>query len=303
MLRALAGLLTLSIVATAAAQQEPIFDPDDFVDPQQHEAPVFISRLVLGVTRSPSDDYRPLHQDLGFVHVANAVYWSDFQFDYKHTELRGENESTPPHVTRCACDPPLYFPTAHLPDEIPAAPLPGSKETVQFAWYRPFGKLLSRYRVSFSHQSIDTVVNSASGQEISHLSGRERSFGFEGDTHVRFAGRDFWGSLSYARTSRTGTTEDRTQDEFVYTSRFPATAFRKVLFRTMLAVGGVSNRGGTAINVVNPYFELFWHDYLTKANFHLIYSPQMLNDGTHGWRTTHQIALFADRALFVKLVR
>jgi hypothetical protein len=86
-------------------------------------------------------------------------------------------------------------------------------------------------------------------------------------------------------------------------SRFPGIAFHDVLLRATLTVGGVSNRGGTALNVVNPAFEAFLHEPKTRANLHLVWSPQSTNSGNGGWETHHQIAIFVDRALYVHLFR
>ena len=55
--------------------------------------------------------------------------------------------------------------------------------------------------------------------------------------------------------------------------------------------------------VVNPAFEAFWHHWGTRANLHLVWSPQTTRSGAEGWETHHQIALFVDRALFVKIFR
>jgi hypothetical protein len=63
----------------------------------------------------------------------------------------------------------------------------------------------------------------------------------------------------------------------------------------------VSERGGTAINVVHPAFEGFWRHAGSGVAFHLVWTPQSTNSGAEGWQTTHQIALFADRALFVRV--
>lgn len=291
------------LLATAAvAQQRPIFDPDDSVDPRHHDETLFISRLILGGAINFVDDYRPLHQNAGFVSIANALYWRDFQFDYKHSEVRGE-ESGPVVVHVCGdCNEPNYFPTPPSADSTPAAPRPGSKESVQFAWYRRSGETMLRYRASWMYQDFDTVVRSAASERIlSRLSGDEQSFGLEADTLVRIGGRRVFGLVAFARTVRSGTTDDRAQNELTYMSRFPAVSVRRLLLRATLTIGGVSNRGGTAVNVVNPAFEAYWQDRVTRANVHLVWSPLLTNSGADGWKTNHQIAFFVDRALFVKL--
>jgi hypothetical protein len=109
-------VLTLVIGTSASAQQRPIFDPDDFVDPRQHEGVVFAFRLVLGGASNLDDDYRPVHHDATFALLTNSFYWSAFQFDYKHSEVRAGGA---PSVVECRCPNPIYFPTP---------PPPGSEE-------------------------------------------------------------------------------------------------------------------------------------------------------------------------------
>ena len=77
--------------------------------------------------------------------------------------------------------------------------------------------------------------------------------------------------------------------------------FHEILLRATLTVGGLSNRCGTALNVVNPAFEAFWHNSKTRANFHFVWSPQSTNSGNGGWETHHQVAGFVDRTLYVHL--
>jgi hypothetical protein len=152
--------------------------------------------------------------------------------------------------------------------------------------------------LSWSRQPIKTILRDFSGNET-RLSGSEQSFGVHADTHLRLRGRDAFGELHFGRTKRSGTIRDRSQNELAYTSRFPAIPVRRVLFRPTLTVGGVSGRGATGLNVVNPAVEAFWHDTTTRMNFHLVYSPQATRSGAEGWRTTHQIAFFIDRALLM----
>jgi hypothetical protein len=291
------------------AQQRPIFDPDDFVDPRQHAGPVFISRLILGAALNPSDDYRPLHQNTGFVSLTNSFFWKNVQFDYKHSEERGADHNGDVVLTKCGCQPPLYFPTAPPPGATPLAPLPGSKDTLQAAWYHSVKgrdaepRVMLRYRLTLTRQEIGTEIQSQTGQTLSRMSGREQSVGVDADTYFHVGAHDIYGSVAFARTARTGTNDDRRQSELTYTGRFPAIAAGKILLRSTLTVGGVSNRGVTGLNVVNPMFEAFLHDWRTRANFHLIWSPQATRSRDRGWETQQQVAFFVDRALYVHLFR
>jgi hypothetical protein len=298
--------MAVVIAASAAAQQRPIFDPDDSVDPRQHDGPVFISRLVLGGASGFVDDYRPLHQNTSFLHLANSLYWANIQFDYKHSEVVGKDMP----VSMCLCNgKPIYFPTPPSADAVPAAPPPGRKETMQFAWYHTAGgnpaepPVMLRYRLSVSQQPVGTDVTNIATGETSHISGRERSIGLDADIHFPIAGHGVWGSLLYARTVRTGTTDNRSQNALAYMSRFPGRAVGPLLLRATLTVGGVTGRGASGLNIVNPAFEAFWHHPGTDMNVHLVWSPLAARSGAEGWQTHQQIALFVDRALYVKLFR
>lgn len=179
---------------------------------------------------------------------------------------------------------------------------------VQFAMYytrKSKGEnespIMLRVRGTWLQQAIRADVLSTTGQPVAKISGREQSFGLEGDTYVRIRDRELFGTIQLSRSIRSGPTDHRSQSELTYSHRFPAASLKNVLFRTVVTVGSVTNRGGTGINIVNPYIEVFLHEGRTRMNFHVVYSPQFLNSGAEGWRTHHQIALFADRALFVKL--
>ena len=299
-----AVLFLVSLAATA--QPRPIFDPDDFVDPRQHEAEVLVvSRMVIGVAKGSSDHFRPLHQDIGIVHIANSIYWRRVQFDYHHTETRSENGTQT--LRRCDCQPPVYFPTPPSANAIPAAPGPSSRDTLRAAWYLDVGgdgariPVMLRYRLSWSRLRFHADVESFStAQELPGFSGRDESWSFDGDTYFRVRGRDVFGSLSFARTSQSGTVDDRSQTEITYTSRFPAKELGRVLVLPTLTIGGVTGRGAAGINVVNPQFELLWHEHRTRANLHFVWSPQTMRDGS-GWATNHQVAVFIDRVLFMAM--
>jgi hypothetical protein len=296
-------LLALFLSVPAIAQPRPIFDPDDFVDPRQHDGAVFASRLVAGGALNYIDDYRPRHAGAGFVLFANSFYWSSFQVDYKHSEVRSAPE---PPLQMCPCNPPIFFPTPPSADSTPAPPPPGGKDMMQFGYYwtPPRTDVKLRARLTVAQQHIATAATFLNTDTVAErFSGRERSIGLETDTYLPI-GRGIFGTLQYARTERSGTAPDRnrTQHEFAYTNRFPGTAVRSVILRGMLTVGTVTGRGSTGLNVVNPAFEAFWHDPVTRANLHLVWSPQSTRSGTGGWETHHQIALFADRGI-VKLFK
>jgi hypothetical protein len=310
MRRAILILATVLVAGFASAQQRLFVDPDDFLNPRQHEGPVFISRLVMGVVKDGVDDFRPLGQDAGVLHIANSFYWSHFQLDYKRTELRGENASNPAALTECGCsNEPIYFPTPPPAGATPAPPLPGSKDTLQFAFYRTkdFGEVRPpvalRTRFTLTDQKIDTVIQSPRGDEVSRMHGSERSLGFDADTHFRLGGHDFFGSLLFAHNRRRGTTDNRSQSEIAYVSRFRVYAAGPILIRPTLTVGGTSGRGARGINVVSPSVELFWHEPRSRANLHLVLSPHAMRSGIGGWEYTNQIALFADYTLYAKVFR
>jgi hypothetical protein len=287
--------LAVLLVAASAAAQRPVFDPDDFVDPQQHDRSVFITRLVAGAARNYVDGDRPLGQDAGFIHLTNTLYWKRWQFDYKHSEVRGDSD--PPPLFRCGCSPPQYFPTPPPSNATPSPPRPGSRDTVQAGWYLISRRGALRYRLTFARQGIDTAIRSAATQQVvERRSGREQSFSLDADLHPR-------GTLVYTRTSRRGTPDDRAQQALTYTARAPGWAIGPVLTRAALTAGGVTKRGGTALNVVNPAFEAFFHSHATRVNLHLVWSPLATRDGVEGWRTRHQIAVFADRALWVHVFK
>jgi len=303
LLRFVLFVLVLSTTA-ALAQPWPVFDPDDFVNPHQHDGAVFVSRLVVGAASGTVDNYRPLHENTGFLSVANSLYLGHIQLDYKISDRSGGRNS----VSVCGCaGNPIYFPTPPPADSIPDAPPPGPKHTLQFAWYRSVAgglaepPVMLRYQLSASWQPIKTDVTSIATGETSHLSGRERSIGLDADTYFHVFGHDVWGSLIFARTVQTGTIAPRSQNELAYTSRPPGRAFGPILVRATLTIAAVTGRGASGINAVNPAFEAFWHDPKTRMNLHLVWSPLAARSGADGWQNFHQIAFFADYAPIVKL--
>ena len=79
--------------AILSGQYPEIFDTDDFVDPRELAGRgLFISRAYIGAAAGYGDQYRPLHQTIGFVHLSTALYWHGLQATYKHTEIRGSDD-------------------------------------------------------------------------------------------------------------------------------------------------------------------------------------------------------------------
>jgi hypothetical protein len=286
----------------AGAQQRPLFDPDDFIDPRHHELPVFISRVVIGAMRSAMDDYRPLRQDTGFLLVSNGIYWSRYEIDYKHTEVRGENANAPEHLQVCPCDPPLFFPTPPPDNATPNPPLPGGRDALQFAWYRSHAgapsdpSIMLRTRITISRRKVDAETSYLdTGHRAFRLRGHEQSIGIESDVSFRW----IRGSVAISRMKSSGTAADRSQSEITYTNVFPARTIGPLLVRGTLAVGGVTGRGANGLNVINPAVEAFVY---RGAGVHLIWSPIATRSGAEGWVTHHQILLSIERSLITKLL-
>jgi hypothetical protein len=303
-------ILTLVIASGAAAQPLRMFDVDDFVDLRQRDGTLFVARLIAGAAYRPSDQERPLRQNAAFLSIANSLYWSRYQFDYEHTEARGRDRGPAVvHVCDCGAGEPIYFPTPPSRDSTPAAPLPGASDSVRISVYRAAGggrgrlPVMLRYRVFFKRQAIDTIVRFASNDALApRLSGSEQTFGVDADTYTHIGGREVYGSLVVATTVRSDTTDNRSQTAVEYTIRFPAVALwnGKILLLPTLTAGGVSGRGGTAFKVLHPSFEGSWFSRATRATVHLVWTPQATNDGTAGWRTNQQIALFVDRSVYAR---
>src|SRR3954447_1528109 len=294
------------VAASAVAQQQPMFDPDDAVDPRAHPEALFITRLVGGGGADLQDDYRPLSNGAGFVLLTNSLYWKQVQLDYKRSKIFNNDDKVA--LQRCACQPPIDFPTPPSARSTPLAPPQSPKDTLQFGFYYSVpGRatepdVMLRVRLTGSRQSMDTVVRSFATQEVvERRSGSEQSFGLNADTYFRVGRHNVWGEVFYARTTQRGTMSNRSQSEFAYMSRFPAVIAGPLILRAMLTVGAVTNRGATGLNVVNPAFEAFWHLQASRANLHLVWSPQSTRSGNGGWETHQQIALFVDRALYVHL--
>src|SRR5688572_33414954 len=92
MIRTAAVLFAILTAVTVSAQR-PLFDPDDFLDPRSTGGrPVFISRLVIGAASNMNGDgFRPLGENVGYVHLATSFSWRSVQFDYKRSQLKAED--------------------------------------------------------------------------------------------------------------------------------------------------------------------------------------------------------------------
>lgn len=311
MIRAALLILALLPAATALAQRS-LSDPDDYLDPRETEGrPVLISRIVIGGASNMSGDgFRPLGDLTGYVHLTTHFYWRSMQFDYKRSEMRADDAEAAQWVAR---DTPGGV---RLPDDYvqTSDATPKSKDTLHAAWYWPVPAgggipVMLRSRLTYSTQTIDnefhvpdfSLSKGLPQDEIVQISATERTLVFDTDTWFRIRDRDVFGSLAFSRTKTTGEVGARNERALTYTNRFPALSYDRasILFRPTLTVGGISNRAGGAVNLVNPAIEIFRPFLRSGTNLHVIYSPQWTrNEG--GGKTTHQVAVFIDRALFVK---
>jgi hypothetical protein len=297
--RLLAAALLL-LPAVSATAQRPIFEPDDFLDPAMLDGPVFISRLVAGGVWNPADRFRPIGGEAGLVILTNSFHYNQFQFDYKHAEFIGAEESET--LRRCDCPDPVYFPTPPPARATPAGPSAERSETLQLAFYRTASErpVTLRYRFSWTYRELDTTVIS-SQQVPERRSGRDQSFTLDADTHFSIFGRDVWGTLYVARASSSGMPAgDRAQNEIGYIYRPPGFAAGPLLVRGKFTVGGISGRGATGLNLLNPYLEAIWRHERTKVTVRAIWSGAWTRSGIEGWQRNHQVALVLDRVLFVK---
>ena len=300
MIRRLTAALLL-LVAVSAAAQRPIFEPDDFIDPVMLDGPLFITRLAAGGVWNPSDRFRPIAGDAGVVVLTHRVHFKRLQFDYKHAEFVGVDEAPP--LRRCDCPDPVYFPTPPPAGATPAGPSAARSETLQFSFYRTARErpVTLRYRFSWTRRELDTTVIS-SQQVPERRSGHDQSFALDADTHVSIRGRDVWGTLYFARAWSSGLPAgDRAQNEIAYVYRPPGFAAGPLLVRGELTVGGISGRGATGLNLVNPYLETIWRHERTKVTVRAIWSGEWTRSGIEGWQRNHQVALVLDRILFVKM--
>ena len=297
----LLALAVLFLLAANAGAQRPVFEPDDFIDPNMLTAPLFLSQVALGGVWNPSDRFRPIDEDSGLLLLTGSLHVDRFQFAYKHAEFVGMEEPVP--LRRCDCPDPVYFPTPPPPGATPDGPSAERSETLQFAFYRTARKrpITLRYRASWTSRTIDATVLSPNGEVLERRSGRDQSFVLDADTHVAMGRHDLWGSLYVARASRSGMPDDRAHNEFAYVARLPGWAAGPFLFRTNLTVGHITDRDVAGLNLVNPRFEAFWRHKRTKATLHFVWSGEWTRTRLEGWQPNHQIAVFLDRTLYVKM--
>ena len=293
---------TLLLPAISAMAQRPVFEPGTFVDPDMLDGSLFLMGIALGGVSNPSDHYRSIDGNVGFVLLTNSLYVGRFQFDYKHGEFIGKDD---PPVQRCDCPDPIYFPTLPPGGAAPTT-VARRKDTLQVGFYRTFGRSSPtprtlRYRLSVDLQETDTDVTSVStGETVEHLSGHDRSFTFDADTHFSMAGINVWGTLNVARSIVSGTTNDHTQNVFSYVSRFPGFNIESVLFRPELAIGRVTNRGASGLNLFNPSLEAYYRHDKTRTNWRLVLSTEWTKDGVEGWQVNNQVAIVVDRNFYLK---
>jgi len=321
MIRATAVIFALLTAVTASAQS-PAGSLDDFLNPRVTGGrPVFFSRVVIGGGSNMSGDgFQPLGKNVGYVHLANSFSWRSFQFDYKRSQMKAEDGDAAVYRIATFNSTPIAvggggrFDSRELVQQTRNA-TPKSKDTLDAAWYWPVGggggiPVILRTRLTFSRQPIETDLQFESGGFVSgptiittlRASGRQHTFTLDTDTWFRIAGHDVFGLLAVSETKTTGTLDDRKERALTYTNRFPSLSLKKLklVIRPTLAIGGISNRGGSAVNLVNPAIEIFRPFPRTGANLHVIYSPQGVATGEQ-WKTTHQVAVFIDYPLIVKI--
>jgi hypothetical protein len=296
------GLAVLSLLSSLAlgAQQLDIYDPDDFVDPHRLRGrAIFISRLVAGVSRGYLDQYRPARQDVRFVHLANSLYWSGFQFDYKHAEVRGQNGS-PPKDEPCCCGSmlsvaldcrPVHSDVAGTPASAPA-PAPGTKDLLQFSWYQTAGSRVSiRYRLVRARQ----YALPETAAHVPGLEDHDDTSSAQIDVGVRTGARTLFAAIGYTELTRHSTLDGGKQKTLTLAVFLPLMRVGPAVLIPRIQIGRITG-AGPAHGVVNPSLDLSWTIPHTDASLHLIYSPAFGNLGTET-RVNHQVAIYADRAL------
>ncbi len=283
----------LSFVAALAidAQQLDLCDPDDYVEPRLTRARVvFISRLVTCVSRGAMDPYRPFGQDVGAIHLANSLYWSGLQLDFKRTEMRGEHGiERDSDIGRFAIDADSAADTASAP-----APVPGPKNVAQISWYQTAGERLS-FRYRFVHAT--QLAQRETTANVAGLDDRDETRMFQVDAGRRSGGRTQFVTLSYSVLTRHGTIAGSKQRTLTAATILPTIRIGPGFLTPRLLVGGVADEGRT-IDLYNASLDWSMHIPRVDANVHLVYSP-VYRDLGGGGRVHHQVAIYADRALLV----
>jgi hypothetical protein len=312
MMRRLFYIATFLLAANAFAQTE-IFDTDDFVHPIDLDGrALFISRASIGAAAGYVDQYRPLHQTMGFLHISNTFYWHGLQATYKHTEIRGSDDWSARNQPQPASLPSTVMMTENLSGRRPVAqmyfnrdhsldaPAPAPKDSLQFAWYHAFGPSapVLRYRFTGGRQAIEPVAGLKNAEDEDYF------YRVEVQTMIRVGGKSIFGDVNVstitqrgARTDARGIPLKSQQNAYTYSAHLPLLRVGHALVVPTMTVGHVT--GGGAISVANPSVDFVWSRG-ADINFHVTYSPFIRNVG-NGWTTRNQIALFADRAIYAKL--
>lgn len=295
-LRSLLALLSLTAGLAAHAQQLDLFDPDDFVDPHEIRGrTVFISRLVVGASRGLLDQNRALGQDIAFVHLANSLYWSGFQLDYKRSETRGEN---PEPSSETPCFENASFAAARVCTEARIdegqPPEPGAKNLIQVSWYQTVGERVTlRYRVAYARQDAvpETVAQDAGLKDYDDTRMAQI------DAGVRVGGRTLSGYVGYTELTRLSTIDQVQRQTITLGAFLPLYRVARGILTPRVQISGIADTG-PAIDVVNPSLDLSWTIPRADVNVHAIYSPVYgdLGDGT---KLQHQVAVYADYAILV----
>jgi hypothetical protein len=294
--RVFVAVVSLTLCVVSNAQQLDLFDPDDFVDPHEIRGRriIFISRLVAGGASGYLDQYRPVEQNLGFVHLANSLYWSGFQIDFKRSEVRGEN---PPPMDELPCKQTLSAQAsacaqARVNDGEP--PAPGAKNVLQVAWYQSLGQRVTiRYRLAQARQ----YALPETAAHVPGLKSHDDTRIAQIDAGVRVHGRTLSGYVGFTELTRYSSLDKTKQQTLTLGAFLPLMSIGPAILTPRVQIAGIADVG-PAIDVVNPSFDLSWTIPRVDTNVHLIYSPA-LGDLGNGTRVTHQVVVYVDRAILV----
>lgn len=289
--------VVIAVLLGAAAQaQLDLIDPDEFVDPRVTRGrTIFISRLVLAASIGSLDQYRPVGQNLGVIHLANSLYWRGFQFDYKRSEVRGEDDPRPDDDLPCG-ETSAVRASVCLPATIDrgAAPVPGAKNVVQVSWYQTIGDSVTiRYRLVQARQYA--VPETAA--HVPGLKAYDDTRVAQIDTGVRVRGRTLSGYVSFTELTRKSTIEKTEQKMLTLGAFLPLMSVGPAILTPRVQIAGIADVG-PAIDVINPSFDLSWTIPRVDTNVHIIYSPAF-GDLGNGTKVKHQVVIYADRAILV----